>query len=65
MQHPIMFRDDDPVLAKVQHDRARPVRGAEDFEKVSHGRPAFFVTKMFVIYDGTMDLVLFALVDGV
>ncbi len=45
-----MFRDDDPVLAQVRHV-------ALDFpsatEKVSHGRPAFFVSKMFAMYGGS------------
>ncbi|MCT7659181.1 MmcQ/YjbR family DNA-binding protein [Mycobacterium deserti] len=51
MAHPIMFRDDDPVLARVR-EIALAFPGA--FEKVSHGRPAFFVTKMFVMYGGSV-----------
>jgi hypothetical protein len=50
MGHPIMFRDDDPLLAKV---REIALRFPEAFEKVSHGRPAFFVSKMFVMYGGS------------
>ena len=50
MPHPTMFRDDDPVLAEV---RAITLRFPEAFEKVSHGRPAFFVSKMFAMYGGS------------
>lgn len=46
-----MFRDDDPVLARVREiARSFP----EAFERLSHGRPAFFVTKMFAMYGGSM-----------
>ena len=51
MPHPIMFRDDDPVLAKV---RKVALGFPEAYEKVSHGRPSFFVTKMFVMYGGSV-----------
>ena len=51
MPHPVMFRDDDPVLAKV---RKVALGFPEAYEKVSHGRPAFFVTKMFVMYGGSV-----------
>lgn len=51
MPHPIMFRDDDPVLARVR-TVALSFPGA--YEKVSHGRPAFFVTKMFAMYGGSV-----------
>ena len=51
MPHPIMFRDDDPVLAKV---RKIALGFPEAFEKVSHGRPVFFVPKMFVMYGGSV-----------
>jgi hypothetical protein len=50
MPHPTMFRDDDPVLAEV---RAITMGFPEAFEKVSHGRPAFFVSKMFAMYGGS------------
>ncbi len=50
MPHPIMFRDDDPVLAEV---RAIALGYPDAFEKVSHGRPAFFVSKMFAMYGGS------------
>lgn len=62
MPHPIMFADDDPVLAKV---RAIALGFPDAFEKVSHGRPAFFVSKMFAMYGGTPVLALFALADAV
>ncbi|RDH74642.1 MmcQ/YjbR family DNA-binding protein [Mycolicibacterium moriokaense] len=50
MPHPIMFSDDDPVLAKV---RTIALGFPDAFEKVSHGRPAFFVSKMFAMYGGS------------
>lgn len=45
-----MFRDDDPVLAEV---RGIALSFPEAFEKISYGRPAFFVSKMFVMYGGS------------
>jgi predicted DNA-binding protein (MmcQ/YjbR family) len=48
--HPQMFEDDDPVLARVR-DVAMAFPGAG--EKVSHGRPAFFTTKVFAYYGGS------------
>jgi hypothetical protein len=50
MPHPLMFRDDDPDLAKV---RAIALAFPDASEKVSHGRPAFFVSKMFAMYGGS------------
>ncbi|WP_197417705.1 MmcQ/YjbR family DNA-binding protein [Mycobacterium sp. GA-2829] len=50
MPHPIMFRDDDFGLAEVR-DIALAFPGAH--EKVSHGRPGFFVSKMFAMYGGS------------
>jgi hypothetical protein len=50
MPHPIMFRDDDRGLAEV---RAIALGYAEAVEKVSHGRPGFFVGKMFAMYGGS------------
>lgn len=44
-----MFNDDDPVLARVREVALALPDGAD---KVSHGRPAFFTTKVFA-YDGT------------
>src|SRR3954467_14014188 len=51
MPHPIMFADDDPLLAKV---RTIALGFPDAFEKVSHGRPSFFVSKMFAMYGGSV-----------
>lgn len=51
MAHPIMFDDDDPVLARV---RAIALDLPDAQEKVSHGRPAFFTTKVFCYYGGSV-----------
>ena len=51
MAHPQMFDDNDPVLARVRElALALPDAG----EKVSHGRPAFFTTKVFAYYGGAV-----------
>lgn len=47
MAHPRMFDDDDPRLARVR-ELALALPDAQ--EKVSHGRPAFFTTKVFAYY---------------
>lgn len=47
--HPLVFRDDDPGLAEL---RAIALGYPDAFEKVSHGRPGFFVAKMFARYGG-------------
>lgn len=49
MSHPQMFADDDPVLAQLRA-LALALPGAN--EKVSHGRPAFYTTKIFAKYGG-------------
>ncbi len=54
--HPIKFRDDDPLLARVRQ-LARSLPGSA--EKISHGRPAFFTTKIFAYFGGSVK------VDGV
>ena len=46
-----MFDDDDPLLARVR-DLALAFPGAA--EKVSHGHPAFFTTKVFAYYGGSL-----------
>ena len=51
MPHPVMFRDDDPVLGRV---REIALAFPEAYEKISHGRPAFFVAKMFLMYGGSV-----------
>jgi predicted DNA-binding protein (MmcQ/YjbR family) len=45
-----MFRDDDPGLAELS---AIALGYPEAYEKVSHGRPGFFVSKMFAMYGGS------------
>ncbi|MCH1883849.1 MmcQ/YjbR family DNA-binding protein [Agrococcus sp. ARC_14] len=50
MAHPLMFDADDPLLARLR-ELALAFPGAA--EKVSHGRPAFFTTKVFAYYGGT------------
>ncbi len=51
-----MFRDDDPVLARV---RQVALGFPGSAEKISHGRPAFYTTKIFAYYGGSVK------VDGV
>lgn len=48
--HPIMFTDDDPGLAEL---RVIALAYPQAYEKVSHGRPGFFVAKMFAMYGGS------------
>lgn len=50
MEHPKMFDDDDPVLARV---RGIALAFPEAAEKVSHGRPAFYTRKIFAYYGGS------------
>lgn len=45
-----MFTDDDPGLKEL---RAITLGFPGAFEKVSHGRPGFFVSKMFAMYGGS------------
>lgn len=45
-----MFDDDDPVLARV---RAVALALPDADWKVSHGRPAFFTTRVFCYYGGS------------
>ncbi|MFT3661643.1 MAG: MmcQ/YjbR family DNA-binding protein [Gordonia sp. (in: high G+C Gram-positive bacteria)] len=49
MPHPIMFDDDDPVLARL---RTLALALPEAVEKVSHGRPNFRCGKVFAVYGG-------------
>jgi hypothetical protein len=51
MGHPLMFDDADPLLARVR-ELALAFPGAA--EKVSHGHPAFFTTKVFAYYGGSV-----------
>jgi predicted DNA-binding protein (MmcQ/YjbR family) len=50
MPHPVMFSEGDPGLAEV---REIALGFPEAIEKVSHGRPGFFVSKMFAMYGGS------------
>jgi hypothetical protein len=51
MAHPIMFDEDDPLLARVR-DVALALPEAD--EKISHGRPAFFTQKVFCYFGGSV-----------
>lgn len=51
MAHPIMFQEDDPLLARV---RAIALALPEAEEKISHGRPAFFTQKVFCYFGGSV-----------
>jgi hypothetical protein len=51
MAHPIMYDEDDPVLARVR-EIALSMPGAA--EKVTHGWPAFFTVKVFAYYGGSI-----------
>ncbi|NHA67405.1 MmcQ/YjbR family DNA-binding protein [Phycicoccus flavus] len=51
MAHPPRFEEDDPLLARVRQI-ALALPGAS--EKVSHGRPTFFTTKVFAIFGGVV-----------
>lgn len=48
--HPQMFDDDDPLLARV---RELALAYPDAAMKVSHGRPAFFTTKVFAYFGGS------------
>ncbi|QSB16770.1 MmcQ/YjbR family DNA-binding protein [Natronosporangium hydrolyticum] len=51
MPHPIMFDEADPLLAQV---RALALAFPDAREKISHGHPAFFTTKVFAYYGGSV-----------
>lgn len=51
MAHPLRFRDDDPLLARVR-EIALALPGAA--EKISHGRPNFFTKRVFAIFGGVV-----------
>ena len=51
MSHPIMFDEDDPLLARV---RALCLAFPGAQEKVSHGRPVFYTVKVFCHYGGSV-----------
>ena len=50
MEHPLRFDDADPLLARV---RELALALPEAAEKVTHGRPTFFTTKVFAYYGGS------------
>lgn len=50
MSHPIMFREDDPGLARV---REIALGFPSAVEKISWGRPVFCVPKIFLRYGGS------------
>ncbi|SCL26121.1 YjbR protein [Micromonospora nigra] len=56
MPHPIMFDEADPLLGRL---RTLALAFPDAAEKVSHGRPAFYTTKVFAYYGGSVK------VDGV
>ncbi len=56
MAHPLMFDDADPLLARL---RGVALGFPDAAEKISHGHPAFFTTKVFAYYGGSVK------VDGV
>ena len=50
MAHPLMFDENDPLLNRV---RGIAHTFPEADEKVSHGRPAFFMQKVFCYFGGS------------
>lgn len=51
MAHPLMFDDTDPFLHRVR-GVSLALPGAQ--EKISHGHPALFTTKVFAYYGGSI-----------
>ena len=51
MAHPIMFDEADPLLSRL---RALALAFPDAAEKISHGHPAFFTTKVFAYYGGSV-----------
>jgi hypothetical protein len=49
--HPIMFDEADPLLGRV---RALALALPDAAEKISHGHPAFYTTKVFAYYGGSV-----------
>ena len=56
MSHPIMFDGADPLLLRL---RELAMAFPDATEKISHGHPAFYTTKVFAYYGGSVK------VDGV
>ena len=51
MGHPIRFDDTNPLLRRV---REIALGFPDAAEKISHGHPAFFTTKVFTYYGGSI-----------
>ncbi|MCT1710526.1 MmcQ/YjbR family DNA-binding protein [Dietzia cinnamea] len=51
MGHPIMFDAEDPLLARL---RQVCLTLPDAAEKVSHGRPNWFTTKVFAVFGGSI-----------
>ena len=51
MPHPQMFDDADPLLGRV---RELALAFPDAAEKVSHGHPAFYTTRVFAYYGGAI-----------
>jgi len=49
--HPLMFDDADPLLARL---RRLALALPDAAEKISHGHPAFFTTKVFAYWGGSV-----------
>lgn len=53
MPHPVMYDEDDPVLARLR-EIALSFPGVA--EKVTHGWPAFYTVKVFGYYGGSIKI---------
>lgn len=51
MGHPIMFDESDPLLARL---RGICLGFPDAAEKISHGRPNWYTTKVFAIFGGSV-----------
>lgn len=51
MSHPIMFDEADPLLLRL---RELAMAFPDAREKISHGHPAFYTTKVFAYYGGSV-----------
>ncbi|MGK5684411.1 MmcQ/YjbR family DNA-binding protein [Actinoplanes sp. URMC 104] len=51
MAHPLMFDDADPLLRRL---RELALSFPDAAEKVSHGHPAFYTTKVFAYFGGSV-----------
>jgi predicted DNA-binding protein (MmcQ/YjbR family) len=53
MAHPMMFDEADPILGRL---RVLALAYPDASEKISHGHPAFFTTKVFAYYGGSVKI---------